>query len=62
MVKKKGLCSTCVHDKECCFSRKTIIWQCEEFGDDVPVKEFKSKAPGPIKSRQAEELEVVCVE
>lgn len=30
-MEKKGLCSTCVHDKECTFPRKFPVWQCEEF-------------------------------
>ena len=30
-MKKKGLCSTCANDKECNFSRKFPVTQCEEF-------------------------------
>ncbi len=30
-MKKKGLCSTCVNDKECTFPRKLPVTQCEEF-------------------------------
>lgn len=30
-MEKKGLCSTCVNDKECTFPRKFPVLQCEEF-------------------------------
>jgi len=33
---KKGLCSTCLNDKECSFPRKTPVLQCEEFNDYEP--------------------------
>jgi len=32
----KGLCITCVNDKECNFSRKFPIMYCEEFSTDEP--------------------------
>lgn len=32
-MKNRGLCSTCVHDKDCIFPRKSSVWQCEEFSD-----------------------------
>ena len=35
-MKTKGLCSTCVNDKECTFPRKFPVWQCEEFTDVKP--------------------------
>jgi len=28
---KKGLCDTCVRDKDCSFLRKFPVFQCEEF-------------------------------
>lgn len=30
-MEKKGLCSSCVNDKECTFLRKFPVLQCEEF-------------------------------
>ena len=30
-MENKGLCITCVNDKECNFSRKFPVLQCEEF-------------------------------
>jgi len=36
MEKKKGLCSTCEHDKDCAFPRKFPVWECEEFSDCEP--------------------------
>jgi hypothetical protein len=30
-MKKKGLCSSCINDRECSFPRKFPVWQCEEF-------------------------------
>jgi len=29
----KGLCETCVNDKDCTFSRRFPVLQCEEFSD-----------------------------
>ena len=44
---KKGLCSTCTHDKGCTFPRRFPVWQCEEFSDYetklTKTKELKSK-------------------
>jgi len=42
-MEKKGLCSTCVHDKECTFSRKFPVWQCEE---------LSGYEPKPTKARE----------
>ena len=41
-MEEKGLCSTCIHDKDCAFSRQFPVWQCEEFSDYEP-KPIKSK-------------------
>ena len=30
-MEKKGLCSSCVNDKECTFPRSFPVFQCEEF-------------------------------
>jgi len=38
----KGLCTTCVHDKECTFLRKFPVLQCEEFTTEWP-KETKTE-------------------
>ena len=47
---RKGLCSTCMHDKECTFSRTFPVLQCEEFSscepksaDEEKVKQKKPK-------------------
>jgi len=32
-MENKGLCSTCVNDKDCNFPRKFPVLQCEEFTD-----------------------------
>lgn len=31
IMNKKGLCTTCINDKGCCFPRKTVVWYCKEF-------------------------------
>ncbi len=46
-MEKKGLCSTCVHDKECTFLRKFPVLQCEEFSDYEPK---------PIKKRETKKV------
>lgn len=38
-MENKGLCETCVHDKECTFSRRFPIIECEEFSDHEPAEE-----------------------
>ncbi len=42
---EKGLCSTCVYDKECTFPRKFPVLQCEEFSsyEPKPTKGGKAK-------------------
>ena len=35
----KGLCETCVHDKECTFSRRFPVIECEEFSDHESTEE-----------------------
>jgi hypothetical protein len=44
-MKKKGLCSTCLHDRDCDFPRKFPVWQCEEFNgygkDSQKIKDSK---------------------
>lgn len=44
-MKKKGLCSSCVNDKECTFPRQFPVLQCEEFTGYEPkptkVREVK---------------------
>jgi len=41
-MENKGLCETCVHDKECTFSRKFPVIECEEFSDLEPTAEKTS--------------------
>lgn len=44
-MEKKGLCNTCVSDKDCSFSRKFPVLQCEEFNDrDSGVELTRRKA------------------
>lgn len=40
-MEKKGLCHTCVNDKDCTFPRKFPVWQCEEFDDREPASKEK---------------------
>ena len=49
-MEKKGLCSTCVHDKDCTFPRKFPVWQCEEFSDYEPELK-KTKETEKIKQK-----------
>jgi len=44
-MEKKGLCLTCMNDKECTFSRNYPVLQCEEFTDyePEPTKAKKKK-------------------
>lgn len=44
-MKKKGLCGSCVNDRQCTFPRKFPVVQCEEFTgyEPKPAKERKSK-------------------
>ena len=39
---RRGLCTTCVHDKECTFLRKFPVLQCEEFTTEW-LKEAKTE-------------------
>jgi hypothetical protein len=41
-MRKKGLCSACINDKECSFPRKFPVWQCEEF-EGYEKKTLKNK-------------------
>lgn len=38
-MENKGLCETCVYDKECTFSRRFPVIECEEFSDYEPTGE-----------------------
>lgn len=31
---KRGLCNTCVNDRDCAFPRKLPVIQCEEFSNE----------------------------
>jgi len=42
-MKKKGLCSTCVNDKDCDFPRKFSVAQCEEFDGYEKTSQKKIK-------------------
>lgn len=39
---KKGLCCTCISDKECSFPRRFPVIQCEEF-DNTAAKPLKKQ-------------------
>lgn len=45
-MEKKGLCDTCVKDKDCFFQRRFPVIQCEEFDDTVgtEIKETELSA------------------
>jgi len=49
-MEKKGLCITCVHDKDCTFPRKFPVLQCEEFSDYEP-KPAKTEETKKVKQR-----------
>ena len=40
-MEKKGLCSTCLHEKYCTFPRRFPVLQCDEFDgfESSPIKE-----------------------
>jgi len=40
---EKGLCSTCIHDEKCSFSRTFPVSQCEEFSGYEPKINKKEK-------------------
>jgi len=42
-MEKKGLCITCVNDKDCSFPRRFPVLQCEEFQDREPLVEEDRK-------------------
>jgi len=59
-MENKGLCVTCVNDKDCTFSRKFPVLQCEEFSDYQPAaKKTDSKA---VKCGKRQETPSVDVE
>ena len=43
-MEKKGLCSTCVNDKQCTFPRRFPVLQCEEFEGFKPIPARARKA------------------
>ncbi len=43
-MENKGLCETCVRDKDCIFSRKFPVLECEEFDDHEPLAAEAHKA------------------
>lgn len=52
---KKGLCSTCTNDKDCTFSRKFPVWQCEELNgyETIPRKtKINKKTKQKISKRK----------
>jgi|GEM_PF-678103 len=40
---KKGLCDTCVRDKDCSFLRKFPVFQCEEFNCKMESEQSQRK-------------------
>ncbi len=44
-MKKNGLCVVCINDKECTFSRKYPVFQCEEFCGHPPKPKRRTTSP-----------------
>ena len=44
-MRNKGLCSSCVNEKDCCLTRNIPVLQCEEFScyESVPTKPKKTE-------------------
>lgn len=57
-MEKKGLCSTCIYDKECTFPRKFPVLQCEEFIGFKPKPTNWKKAER--KKMKFDEEPMVC--
>lgn len=55
---KKGLCVTCVNDKDCTFSRKFPILQCEEFSDYQPTE----KKDNDSTIKYSKQRQVHCID
>jgi len=55
-MEKKGLCISCVNDKDCIFSLKPPVWECEEhsFGQ-VKVTVARNKCGAVPESESSEE-------
>jgi len=57
----KGLCSSCVKDKDCIFSGKSPVWECEEhsFGKAkagiLQGKEVKYEAVSKVQDSEDQE-------
>jgi len=64
-MEKKGLCSTCVNDKDCTFLQKLPVWQCEEFTGYPPrqtkIKLTKQKIEGEESIMKHKGLCSTCV-
>ncbi len=56
-MEKKGLCITCINDKECTFPRRFPVIQCEEFTGYEP-RVIKVKT-GRLKKMQFDEESTV---
>lgn len=42
-MKGRGLCSTCVHDKDCTFPRRFPVLLCEEFSSETMSSVHREK-------------------
>jgi len=60
-MEEKGLCITCVNDKDCTFSRKFPVLQCEEFSDYEPTT-AKKNSGSAVKYGKRQESRCVDVE
>ncbi len=49
-MENKGLCITCVYEKECILTKKFPVLQCEEFSTEP-----ETKCESDIKKKEAEE-------
>ena len=53
-MENKGLCNTCINDKDCSFPRKFPVYLCEEFDIDS-LKLEKTKIIEETKSKKKSE-------
>ncbi len=55
-MENKGLCITCVHDKDCIFQRRFPVLECEEFsiGNHVTTRFMQAKVKRVIREEVTE--------
>jgi hypothetical protein len=57
---KKGLCVTCVNDKDCTFPRRFPVLQCEEFSGYKPAARINNSSA--VKCSKRRETRCVDIE